>query len=207
MSRNGWRPTTIDDKFTRRWMNKKLQIEVARSNRAIEASNRRKANQASVEAAIRSASASVGVASRRAQEAATNSSRLLTEFMVESNLKRSAAVRQGDKALGNVEAAFGAAGIETTAASQDVQRDSTLNRLIQEVEFNTREEQLSQQARGAITGAAGTLAQADASVQGAKERAIASNRQKQSRINTYNPYKPTQVWTKGNYLPVLTKGF
>ena len=207
MSNNGWVPTTIDDKYTRRWKNKQLQIEIAQENQKIAAENRKKANRASLEASARSAEASVGVASRRAQEAATNSSRLLTEFMVESKFKRSAAIRQGDKALGNVEAAFGAAGIESIGASQDTQRDSTLNRLIQEVGFNIREEQLSQQARSAITGAAGTLAQATASVQSDKERVRVSERQQQAELNTYNPYQKSQVWTKGKYFPVFTKGF
>lgn len=103
--------------------------------------------------AIFAAEASNAAASLRASEAASQSGRLFTEF--ESRLAQTRALRQRDldRAVGQSTAGFGAAGIQSTGAVRDIERESALRGAISESQANTQRLGIIGQGRAGITDA------------------------------------------------------
>lgn len=102
---------------------------------------------------IASAAASNFAAGLRASEGASQSGRLFTEF--EAGLAQQRALRQRDldRAVGQSAAGFGAAGIQSTGAIRDIERDAALRGAVAESAANTQRQSIINRGRDAITGA------------------------------------------------------
>lgn len=137
------------------------RMQVARINAQRRASAQRSAQEAQKRSAGIRAAAQASAGAIRASTAATQSSRILAEF--ESGRAQRSALhqRQSEQAIGKSVAGFGAAGVESVGAAQEVSRQAALTGNIQQSRENIRKEQILGQARQAVSGAlaSGTLAQ------------------------------------------------
>lgn len=222
---NGWSGRVIDSATTSRYINKNKTIETAKQNAEIAAINRRNAQRASEQraailsrartgAAKTQAAASTLAASLRASQAATNSSRLLAEFESERSQRRALSQRKADQSVGMVTAGFAASGVQSLGAASESVRQSNLERIVAESQFNQKKEGILQQGRSAIQNAYNTGIQAKGSRKAAGISAAASvasskvkTAYKKTKVNTYNPYKPDVVWGKQGHLPFFQKGY
>lgn len=103
--------------------------------------------------AIAAAAAANAGASLRASEATSQSGRLFTEF--EARLAQQRALRQRDldRAVGQSTAGFGAAGIQSTGAVRDIERESALRGAISESQANQQRLAIIGQGRAGVTDA------------------------------------------------------
>lgn len=139
-------------------------------------------------------------ASMTAAQAATFSSRLLTEFESRRSQKRALAQRKEDIALGQVAAGFGAAGVESLGAQAETLRQSNLERIVMESQLNTEKMGIIQRGQAGITGALSSLIGAQASLS-------ASNTQARTQTAKINPFKPTVAYEKYGSIPFIEKGW
>lgn len=135
----------------------KDRARVAAGNASFAVQERRSAQRARLRGAgIRARSsveAEAASQSIRVGQAATASNQLLSEFNVERERKEELRRRQGTQAAGRKTASFGASGIQSAGAAQEVSRQSTLMGNIQASQSNTRREGILNQTRQAISGA------------------------------------------------------
>lgn len=137
------------------------RMQVARTNAIRRASAQRSAQEAQKRSANIRAATQASAAAIRASASATQSSRVLVEFEAGRAQRTSLQQRQSDQAVGKSISAFGASGIQSVGATQEISRQAALTGNIQQSRENVQKEQILGQARQAITGslAAGTQAQ------------------------------------------------
>lgn len=111
----------------------------------------------------------------KAGEAATSSSKLLTEFEAGRTQRLALSKRLGQQASGRIEASFGAAGISSVGAQIESQRQTALKGTIEASQENLRRQQIIGQGRSGVIsalatgiGAAGEAAASAISTEGAR---------------------------------------
>lgn len=118
--------------------------------------------------------AQMSAAGIKAGAAATNSSRLLTEFVALQGQRTALQQRQADQAQGTIAADFGVAGVKSIGAQIESGRQSALTGNIQASQDNMQKENILQEGRSAITNAFATGVAASGGLAAAQANATAS---------------------------------